>query len=386
MEATTNTAEPTIGRWPRRRVLTVGALLAYLLATVAFVLASGRVLDSRDVVFAWVLLGLLVISLNDVRGFARGFVFDWLPFFAILWVYDFTRNLAKHSPFPVHSAAQIRFDKLIHDPIPTVWLQRHLYHPPHAALHDYAAWGVYMTHFFGTILVAAYLWKWAHPRFRRWRTVVLWLSAAGMATYVLYPAAPPWLSSAQGSIPHVEQIIPQLFRHMNISEVHSLAEADFANKVAAVPSLHSAFPVLMLCFFWASGWRARIFFGVYSVAMAVTLVYTAEHYVADIVAGWSYALASGSGSPVVAKERAPRRGAPRRAPRRTRPAPARRGRRRRDARRRSAVQRGPRLTRRPGAKLITTRAGPARVRSTRVQLPGAADTQPAPLASFQYCV
>lgn len=281
---------PMIGRWPRRRVLTIGALVAYLGATVAFILITGQVIMERDIVFTWAMLGLLLISLNDIRGWARGFLFDWLPFFAILWVYDFTRSLARHSPFAVHSASQIRFDELISNPIPTVWLQRHYYHPPNAALHDYVAWGVYMTHFLATVLVAAYLWKWAYPRFRRWRTLVLWLSAAGMVTYVLYPAEPPWLSAQAGRIPHVEQIIPQLFRHMNIGAVHSLVENDFANKVAAVPSLHSAFPMMMLLFFWSSGWRARIFFGLYTLAMAVTLVYTAEHFVADIVLGWSFAI------------------------------------------------------------------------------------------------
>ena len=295
MEATTSESqngrpEPMIGRWPRRRVLTLAAAAVYIAVTVVVIVASKQILLSRDVVFAWVLVGLLVLSLNDMRSWFRGFVFDWLPFFAILWVYDATRSLASHSPFPVHSALQIRIDKLIHNPIPTVWLQRHYYHPPHAALHDYVAWIVYLTHFFATVLVAAYLWKWAYPKFRRWRTVVLWLSAAGMVTYVLYPALPPWLAAQKHQIPHVEQIVPQMFRHTNIQAIHSLAEKDFANKVAAVPSLHAAFPMMMLLFFWSSGWRARIFFGIYTLAMGTTLVYTAEHFVADIFLGWAYAL------------------------------------------------------------------------------------------------
>jgi membrane-associated phospholipid phosphatase len=111
-----------------------------------------------------------------------------------------------------------------------------------------------------------------------------------MVTYVLYPALPPWLAAKEFRIPHVEQIIPEMFRHTHMSAVHSLAEKDFANKVAAVPSLHAAFPMLMLLFFWSSGWRARIFFGIYTLAMAFTLVYSAEHFVFDIFAGWAYAL------------------------------------------------------------------------------------------------
>jgi len=43
---------------------------------------------------------------------------------------------------------------------------------------------------------------------------------------------------------------------------------------------------MMLLFFWSSGWRrARIFFGIYTLAMGLTLVYTAEHFVSDILIG-----------------------------------------------------------------------------------------------------
>jgi hypothetical protein len=80
-----------------------------------------------------------------------------------------------------------------------------------------------------------------------------------------------------------------MFRHTHISAIDSLAENKFANKVAAVPSLHAAFPMLMLLFFWSSGWGSRIFFGLYTLAMGTTLVYTAEHYVSDILLGWIYA-------------------------------------------------------------------------------------------------
>jgi membrane-associated phospholipid phosphatase len=62
--------------------------------------------------------------------------------------------------------------------------------------------------------------------------------------------------------------------------------------VAAVPSLHAAYPVLVLLFFWgrARPWL-RALLVAYPLAMAFTLVYGGEHYVFDVVLGWVYAVA-----------------------------------------------------------------------------------------------
>ena len=47
--------------------------------------------------------------------------------------------------------------------------------------------------------------------------------------------------------------------------------------------------MLLLLFFWKSAKRWRWLLVTYTLAMAVTLIYTGEHYVIDIVLGWLYA-------------------------------------------------------------------------------------------------
>ena len=48
--------------------------------------------------------------------------------------------------------------------------------------------------------------------------------------------------------------------------------------------------MLILLFFWPGGSpRVRGLCLAYALAMSLTLVYTAEHYVADVIAGWAYA-------------------------------------------------------------------------------------------------
>jgi membrane-associated phospholipid phosphatase len=274
----------------RSRFLVLMAVL-YVVATGVAVALGGKVLLSRDVVFVWLMGGLLVLSLGNPGRWVRGMIVDWLPFILFLFAYDYARSIADTTGFAPHLSPQLKVETtLFGTPIPTVWLQRHLYHPPDAAWYDYGVWGVYLTHFFGTLTLAAILWRYAHPLFKRWRTLVIGLSTAGFVTYVLYPAVPPWLASDTGKISHVEKIKDQMFVHTGTKAIPSAIEKNWVDKVAAVPSLHSAFPLMMALLFWHRGWRWRVPFLLYALAMAFTLVYTAEHFVVDILLGWAYAL------------------------------------------------------------------------------------------------
>ena len=156
---------------------------------------------------------------------------------------------------------------------------------------DYATWVTYITHFFGTLTLAVILWRFAYPLFRKWRTLVMWLSAAGFATYVLYPAVPPWLASQEGKIGFIHKIKDEMFAHTGTKSITSAVEQNWVDQVAAMPSLHAAFPMMMTLLFWHKGWKWRIPFGLYALAMGFSLVYLGEHWVIDILAGYGYAIA-----------------------------------------------------------------------------------------------
>ena len=57
-----------------------------------------------------------------------------------------------------------------------------------------------------------------------------------------------------------------------------------------MPSLHAAYPVLLMLFFWSSAGKWRWLLPLYPLLMAFSLVYTGEHYVFDILLGWVYAI------------------------------------------------------------------------------------------------
>ena len=136
------------------------------------------------------------------------------------------------------------------------------------------------------------------------------LTFAAFVTYALYPAVPPWLASRDAVLQPTSKIIDEMWAHVGLLDgAHVLsATGRFANPVAAIPSLHAAYPMLLALFFWKSAKRWRWLLATYTLAMALTLIYTGEHYVIDIVLGWLYATAVFvGGSRVLDRFRAPPR-------------------------------------------------------------------------------
>jgi membrane-associated phospholipid phosphatase len=277
-----------------RPIVKIGIPILWVLASIAMV-ASVGVPTSHDLVFFWFALGIMAFSVTDLRRRTSRLVIEWSPFIGVLFVYDRLRGYADGMFVHAREVPQIKVEEaLFGKPIPTVWLQTHLWHGA-TDLHwwDYATWFIYLTHFFATLIVAAILWRWAHDRFVRFATMVCALSLAGFATYVLYPAVPPWLAAQHGSIGEANRTISVTWHHVPIAHFGSLFEKGqtYANNVAAMPSLHAAFALLIVMYVWRLVPRwTRPLLALYPPAMAFSLVYSGEHYIVDCLAGWIYAV------------------------------------------------------------------------------------------------
>jgi len=243
--------------------------------------------------FTIVGLGLIASgTTSQSESIWKRVVIDWLPFYLLLTLYDMLRGFAGKWLMP-HAIPQIRIDEwLFGGTAPTVRLQHLFYTPGVARPWDYAAFAVYMTHFVLPFAIAGILWKYAHDRFRRYSALLIGLTFAALLTYALYPALPPWLASQNAYLPPTAKIIDEMWTHIRMSNGSSVfsATGHFADPVAAVPSLHSAYPMLLMLFFWKSAGRWRWLLALYPLAMALTLVYTGEHFVIDILLGWLYAV------------------------------------------------------------------------------------------------
>jgi hypothetical protein len=269
--------------------LAIAAPVGYLAALLWEILTYGLPTEHFGF-FAWLVGGLAAFSVRGWRRWPR-LLADWIPIAILLVVYDIARGHADPHLWDVNYHAQIDFDKfLTGGVIPTHWLQSHLHTFGSTTPRpwDYAAWAVYITHFFVPWVTLAVLWRRLHDLFKSLRDRLVVLTVAGCTIYTLYPAAPPWLSAT----PPVDRLISPIWHHVGLKVAAPVFESGsgFVNPVAAVPSLHAAYPCLLMLFFWPLAGRAvRALLVAYTVAMGFTLVYTGEHYVFDIVAGWALA-------------------------------------------------------------------------------------------------
>jgi PAP2 superfamily protein len=124
--------------------------------------------------------------------------------------------------------------------------------------------------------------------------LVVAVSFAAMATYVVYPAMPPWLASDTHVIPPVARVIQNVSAHISFLDGRALFEhgTAWANEIAAMPSLHEGLSLLASMTLWPLAGRVgRILLVLYPLAMAFALVYSAEHYVIEVVLGCVYTVA-----------------------------------------------------------------------------------------------
>jgi membrane-associated phospholipid phosphatase len=278
--------------WWRRRIVAMTA------CAVLFAVVSVPVGLPTDPAYVFLWSWAVVIAWNSDRPWRDHLRFarDWLPAVGLLLVYSLSRGYADQGVAP-HVRELLSADVRLWGPVtgglpPTVWLQRELYDP--VAIHwwDVAVSFVYFSHFVVTPGIAVVLWLrnralWA-AFMRRW----IALSAAGLATYFAYPAAPPWWAGQYGVTVPVGRISTRGWDAIGLhgaGNVLNAAQLDASNPVAAMPSLHSAFALLVVVFVarlvgrrW---WPVLV---MYPLAMTFTLVYGGEHWFIDVLVGWVY--------------------------------------------------------------------------------------------------
>ena len=102
---------------------------------------------------------------------------------------------------------------------------------------------------------------------------------------------PPWMASVGGHIhPGVERLTGRGGSVLGV-HVSQMVMGPIGNQVAAMPSLHAAFALLLALYLWRLVPRyTRPLLAVYPPLMTLALVYSGEHYLVDCIAGWVYAV------------------------------------------------------------------------------------------------
>jgi hypothetical protein len=255
------------------------------LVCVVYILAFWHAIWTPDLLF------FMFLMLFALYTQGRDFIVNFGPLVVLLLVYDSLRRFTPYLDKHVHYLQMPNFDRwLFHGTLPTIWLQQHLYHG-HISWYDFFFYTLYMCHFVTPLLIAVAIWKWRPQHYNRYVLAFLLMSYAGFVTYIVFPAAPPWLASQLGYIPPIQRISSDVWGALGIHDFSTLYNKFSPNEVAAVPSLHAAYPVMMMLFIRrAWGWRWALAFAWYPISMWVGVVYLGEHYVFDVMLGIVYAI------------------------------------------------------------------------------------------------
>ncbi len=245
-------------RW---RLVRLALFVVYGLAYAISFVRNGIIIDRVSVVISVVIL--LVIGQVGRPWYRWRQLASALVLYIAMWLaYDETRGAADRLGMPLQVESVRNIDRaLFLGADPTVWLQRRFLSSDTVRWYDVAASVVYATHFVLPVAVLAVLWladrhQWVRLM-RRLATVLL----IACLSFVLLPTAPPWMAAGGDRQIRLDALAPVVrptgrgWSHLGLESFEATWETgrDWANRIAAMPSL----------------------------------VYLAEHWVVDVVAGWA---------------------------------------------------------------------------------------------------
>ncbi|MDN5852986.1 MAG: phosphatase PAP2 family protein [Actinomycetia bacterium] len=268
------------------------ACIAYAAALGVWIYLIGVPTDAVQL-FAWLWLATIAWHIEAPWRTHLHFVRDWWIPLVVLLIYLYSRGFSDEVQAVVHITEPITFDRWLGGgTTPTEHLQSALCGNPCTTAiaprwYDVALTAVYYSHFVAAPAIALVLWmrnraSWV-PFMRRYIAINL----AALVVYIAYPMAPPWMASEDGFLPSdIDRLTGRGWSEIGMGGFH-LALANIGNPVAAMPSLHAGLATLVALYGvlrLRSAWRWALL--LYPAAMSFMLVYYAEHYVLDILAGY----------------------------------------------------------------------------------------------------
>lgn len=256
-----------------------------VLFLVAMILITKRTFWTPDTLFA-VLFAVFVVF-----GQVRSFLIRFLPLVSLLLLYEIFRGIADDLNRTVHFTEMIVADRwLFAGALPPSVLQEWWWSGS-VMWYDFYFYFLYTIHFLMPVLLAVLLWKQAEKYYWPFVWAIIGLSFAAFVTYVIFPAAPPWMAHELDyfSDPFL-RVSSEVWAAMGIENFSEVYANIPANPVAAIPSLHSAYPMLFSLFVVLAFGRKYWWVFFYPISMWVGVVYLGEHYVIDVILGALYAV------------------------------------------------------------------------------------------------
>ncbi|QJD97806.1 inositol phosphorylceramide synthase [Mucilaginibacter robiniae] len=260
----------------------LGAALAYLI--ISYFLVGFK---SDQLVLAGIFCCAFFAS-TITRKFILGF-----SIFIVYWIiFDYMKAFPNYNYNPVHIAGLYNLEKH--------WFGLHI---GGKILTPNEYWSIYGFTFLDIITgifylcwipvplaFASYMFFVNRDQFLRFSLTFVFVNLLGFIVYYAYPAAPPWYVQYHGF--HFIKLtagntagLARFDRHLHAGIFKSIY-AKGSNVFAAMPSLHSSYPVIVLYYGLKNrlGW-INLFFATVMIGIWFSAVYNSHHYLLDVIAG-----------------------------------------------------------------------------------------------------
>lgn len=272
------------------------AMVGYAVALVTWSELLGVPNDTVQV-FLWLWLGTVAWNVGAPARYHLTFLRDWsIPVLGLV-IYFYSRGLTDELGLPVHVRMPIEVDTWLGggetptERLQDAWCADPCTKDSAPRWYDVLFTTVYASHFVTGLTIAAVLWVRNRAEWIRWMRRYVIINFGALAVYIVYPMMPPWMASEKGALgADVTRITSRGWGDLGLGRFDLVLQG-VGNPVAAMPSLHAGITFLVAIYGiqrLRSRWRWLLV--AYPLLMCTALVYYAEHYVIDLVAGAALAV------------------------------------------------------------------------------------------------
>ena len=244
----------------------------------------------------WFLI-VLWLTMFYIGEKTRKFILAFSIFIVYWIIYDSMRIIPNYEVSPVHIKQPYELEKSLFGIISGGAL---LTPNEYFAIHHYPFLDILAGLFYINwvpipLAFAVYLYVKDKYLFTKFSLVFLIVNIFGFIIYYLYPAAPPWYVQLYGfdlhiGIPGNSAGFSRFDKLLGAPIFQSIYNKN-ANVLAAMPSLHATYPLIVLFYGIKKGLKKmNLLFVIFMFGIWFSAVYASHHYIIDLIAGVILAL------------------------------------------------------------------------------------------------
>lgn len=239
---------------------------------------------------------LILVLIFNVNFYAskssRKFILGFSIFIVYWIIFDFMKAFPNYAYHAVSTGELYHFEKSLFGIqsngsvlTPNEYLKNHTH-----VFVDVLSGVFYLLWIPVPLAFAAYLFFRNRMQFLYFSLTFVLVNFIGFVIYYLYPAAPPWYIQVHGFdfIAHTPGNTGGLARFDGVIglPIFKSIYSKSSNVFAAMPSLHSSYPVIVLYYGLKNRLGAlNVFFTIVMLGIWFTAIYTSHHYILDVIAG-----------------------------------------------------------------------------------------------------